>query len=215
MLFQRAIGLLLPGAVTVLAQNNPPSKRAYVDFTKRNDGDPSRGKELFHSAKTACATCHSIDGTSSKAGPDLSFVGDKFPRRELIRSTLEPSTAIAVGYGTTTVELKSGDEVQGIIKQATDTVVELMTTDGTKVRLPTSRIKEQRGSTVSLMPEGVEAGMSTREFTDLIDYLVGLKQPENVLTGAICHSRIGEAPDAASVFRGAISLSLRLRAQAR
>src|SRR6185436_8642944 len=46
----------------------------------------------------------------------------------------------------------------------------------------TSEIKEQRGSALSLMPEGLEAGMSPQDFTDLIEYLVTLKQPENALT---------------------------------
>ena len=39
-----------------------------------------------------------------------------------------------------------------------------------------------RGSTVSLMPEGLQAGISREEFTDLIEYLVTLKQPESALT---------------------------------
>ena len=51
-------------------------------------------------------------------------------RRELIRSVLEPSAAIAVGYGTTVVETKSGDEFPGIIKQVTDAWIELMGADG-------------------------------------------------------------------------------------
>ena len=164
------------------ALTHPPDQRAYVDFAMRNDGHALRGKDLFANEKTACSQCHSIDGTSSKAGPDLSFVGDKFPRRELIRSILEPSTAIAVGYGATTIELKSGDDVQGIIKQATDMWTELMTAAGTSVRVPAGDIREQRGSTVSLMPEGLEAGMSVREFADLVEYLVSLKQSENALS---------------------------------
>lgn len=165
------------------APSRSNDQRAYVDFAMRNDGDAGRGKELFANEKTACAKCHSFDGTSSKAGPDLAFAGDKFPRRELIRSLLEPSAAIAVGYGTTTIELKSGEEVQGIIKQATDTYTELMTAAGTPVRIPAGEIKEQRGSTVSLMPQGLEAGMSVREFADLVEYLVSLKQPESELSG--------------------------------
>src|SRR5262249_21459804 len=100
--------LLIASYSNCLGQNVPPGKRAYVDFAMRNDGDVSTGKQLFaDEQKTACAKCHSIDGTSSKAGPDLAFIGDKFPRRELIRSILEPSQAIAVGYGTTTIETKS------------------------------------------------------------------------------------------------------------
>src|ERR1044072_3695837 len=124
----------------------PPDQRAYVDFAMRNDGDAARGRQLFaDEQKTACAKCHGIDGTSSKAGPDLAFVGDKFPRRELIRAVLEPSSSIAIGYGTTMVETKSGEEFQGIIKQATDAWIELMGADGKLVRVPAGDIPEQRG----------------------------------------------------------------------
>src|SRR5207248_3049945 len=91
-----------------IAQNKSPDKRACLDFAMQNDGDASRGKKLFADEnRLACSRCHTVDGTASKAGPDLAFVGDKFPRRELIRSVLEPSAAIAVGYGTTIVETKS------------------------------------------------------------------------------------------------------------
>lgn len=92
-----------------------PALRAHVDFAMRNDGDLWRGRAVFASEQAACAKCHLLDGTSSRAGPDLSFIGDKFPRLDLIRSILEPSASLAVGYGTTLVETKSGEEFQGVI----------------------------------------------------------------------------------------------------
>src|SRR5262245_37787627 len=98
----------------------PPSLKEYREFVMRHDGDVTRGRELFNNEqRLACVKCHSMDGTSSKAGPDLFAAGDKFPRGELIRSILEPSESIAVGYGTTIVETKSNGEHQGIIKQVT------------------------------------------------------------------------------------------------
>ena len=168
---------------TCFGQKAPPAKRAYVDFAMRNDGNAQRGRALFNDEqRTGCTKCHSIDGSAGKAGPDLSFAGDKFPRRELIRAVLEPSSTIAVGYGTTVIETRSGEQVQGIIKQATGGAIELMGADGKSVRVPASDIREQRGSSISLMPEGLEAGLSLAEFTDLIEFLSTLKQPENALT---------------------------------
>jgi len=74
--------------------------REYGDFAMGHDGNPARGRELFHNEQRAgCVKCHSVDGRGGKAGPDLFAVGDKFPRRELIRAVLEPSAEIAVGYG--------------------------------------------------------------------------------------------------------------------
>jgi putative heme-binding domain-containing protein len=160
-----------------------PAVGEYRDFAMVHDGSVTRGRDLFNNEqRTGCSKCHSVDGSSSKAGPDLFAVGDKFPRRELIRAVLEPSAEIAVGYGTTIVETKSGEEIQGIVKQSTADALELMDADGKWVRIAASDIKEQRGSTASLMPEGLQTGMSRQEFTDLVEYLVTLKQPENALT---------------------------------
>jgi putative heme-binding domain-containing protein len=179
-----AVSFALVFTFVCAAQNSAaltPEKRAYADFGMRADGDVSRGKQLFaDEQKLACAKCHSIDGTSSKAGPDLSSIGDKFPRRELIRAVMEPSASIAVGYATTIVETKTGDEFQGVIKQATDAWLELKGADGPATRVATRDIKEQRASDVSLMPEGLEAGITHQQFADLIAYLETLRQPENL-----------------------------------
>jgi hypothetical protein len=82
----------------------------------------------------------------------------------------------------TTVITNSGEGHVGIIKQATDAWIELMGVDGKAERIATADIKEQRGSNISLMPEGLNATLSPQEFTDLIEYLVSLKQPENALS---------------------------------
>jgi putative heme-binding domain-containing protein len=157
--------------------------REYRDFAMGRDGNTARGRELFNNEqRTGCVKCHSVDGGSGKAGPDLIAVGDKFPRRELIRAVLEPSAEIAIGYGTTIVETKSGEEFQGIVKETTADTLDLVGADGKHVRIATRDIKEQRGSTLSLMPEGLHVGMSRQEFADLIEYLVTLKPPESALT---------------------------------
>jgi hypothetical protein len=38
---------------------------------------------FFDEAKLACSKCHTVDGKSGKAGPDLFAIGDKFARPEL------------------------------------------------------------------------------------------------------------------------------------
>jgi putative heme-binding domain-containing protein len=142
-----------------------------------------RGAKLFvDEQKLACVKCHSVDGSASKAGPDLFAVGDKFGRRDLVDAMLMPSAVISPGYGTVIVETKAGDEFQGILKQSTAAGVQLMGADGKLVSIATADIREQRGSTVSLMPEGLHAGLSLQEFTDLTEYLATLRQPESTLT---------------------------------
>jgi glucose/arabinose dehydrogenase len=54
-----------------------------------------------------------------------------------------------------------------------------MSADGKLVAVAATDIKEQRGSSVSLMPDGLHEGVSRQEFTDLIEYLATLRQPES------------------------------------
>lgn len=168
----------------VEAQANKPASdiNAYRDFALNHLGDAKRGEELFHDTKRlACSNCHTIDGSASKAGPDLFAAGDKFGRGDLITAVLQPSASIAVGYGTVVVTTKSGAEYQGILKKSGADGVELMGADGKLVSIPTADIASQHGSELSLMPEGLQSGLTHEEFTDLVEYLANLKQPANTL----------------------------------
>ena len=171
--------------ISALAQEaSAPNADAFRRHALTREGDVARGAKLFaDETRLACAKCHSVDGTASKAGPDLLAVGDKFGRRDLVEAVLVPSATIAPGYGTVVVETKAGLQYQGVLKQATDQGIQLMDGDGKLVSIAKVEIQSQQGSTVSLMPEGLQAGVSLQEFTDLIEYLAGLKQPESALAG--------------------------------
>ncbi|WP_341407528.1 PQQ-dependent sugar dehydrogenase [Luteolibacter soli] len=158
-----------------------PDADAYRRYALNRPGDAARGKALFNEPRMLCSQCHSVDGSASKAGPDLFAVGDAFGRRDLIESVLKPSATIAPGYGTVVVQTKAGAMIQGTLKQKSEAGVQVMGVDGKLVSIAAADIKEQSGSAASLMPEGLCAQLTPGEFTDLIDYLVSLKQPEATL----------------------------------
>lgn len=182
-----AITLTVAGAWTSAAQESegkplPKSLEDYRHFALTREGDATRGRALFSDEqRLACAKCHSIDGKGGKAGPDLNSAGDQFPRRELINAILKPSEMIAVGYSTTVVETKSGEEYQGVLKQSAESWIELAGTDGQRTKIAKDEIAEQRGSSLSLMPEGLQAGIDVQEFADLVEYVVGLKESTHSL----------------------------------
>src|SRR6266498_4786396 len=104
--------------LAVQAGATQPDKGEYSRQAMVREGDPLRGSKLFFDEpRTGCSHCHSVDGKGGKAGPDLFAVGDKFGRREIIEAVLEPSATITVGYSTTMIQTKSGEEYTGIIKQ--------------------------------------------------------------------------------------------------
>jgi glucose/arabinose dehydrogenase len=56
-----------------------------------------------------------------------------------------------------------------------------MGADAKAIRVATADIASRRMSEVSLMPEGLQAGLTLQDFTDLIEYLVSLKQAGSAL----------------------------------
>jgi len=211
--FSLSLALLWSTELSTVAQApaRTPSLDAYRKYALTHEGDVARGARLFaDEQKLACSKCHSVDGHAGKAGPDLFAVGDKFGRRDLVDAVLMPSATISPGYGTVIVATKAGDEFQGILKQATDAGVQLMGADGKLVSIARANIREQRGSTVSLMPEGLQAGLSLQEFTDLTEYLARLQQPESTLVSN--HGMPGVIPQLAKpvVARAFFSQELKL-----
>lgn len=161
----------------------PLSRSAFVEAVQQQSGDALRGKAIFaDEARGACLKCHTTDGHGVKAGPDLSAIADKFPRRELIRAVLEPSATVTVGYGTTVIETKDDEEYQGVIKQATAEWLELVGGDGRAVRIAMNNIRDQRTTDLSLMPDGYETVLTPQQFGDVLAYLETLHQPTESLT---------------------------------
>lgn len=176
-----ALPVSLALTAALQAQETPvqrPDKAGYAAFAAGHDGDAAKGRALFCDlTRTACSQCHTVDGSGSKAGPDLSGIGDKFGKADLVKSVLEPSGTIAVGYGTTVLTRKSGAVVAGVIKQATADWLELVGADAQIVRVPMDDIASRQELEQSLMPEGQQAAMSPEDFNDLIAYMASLKRP--------------------------------------
>ncbi|HSV16205.1 MAG TPA: hypothetical protein VLI90_18225, partial [Tepidisphaeraceae bacterium] len=56
-------------------------RNAYRAFALNNTGNAAAGRRLFlDEQRVGCIRCHTIDGSASRAGPDLQTIGDKFVR---------------------------------------------------------------------------------------------------------------------------------------
>ena len=155
---------------------SPPSVEEYRAFAMAMSGDPVRGKAVFQHKETGCAVCHTVGDGRLRAGPDLLGIGDKYPREELIKAVLEPSAAILTGYATTTLVTESGQSHSGIIARRDPAELELILAKNARIRIATDTIAEETRSAVSLMPTGTERLVTSQEFTDLISWLMTLKQ---------------------------------------
>jgi uncharacterized protein len=63
------------------------------------DGDVAKGREVFFNNQVvACNRCHAFDGKNGGVGPDLTDVGSRLTREELLQSILDPNAAIAESW---------------------------------------------------------------------------------------------------------------------
>ncbi len=148
----------------------------------RRSGDAGHGREVFFRAGTnSCGACHRVQGQGQWVGPDLSTIGVKYGRDELIRSILNPSAAIGYNFRSAVLALTDGRVITGLpVEETTDRLV-LKTANGERVTVAPGSIEERRTSDVSLMPEGLAQSMTDQELVDLLVYLTTLKQPVSIV----------------------------------
>ena len=144
-------------------------KAVVEDWLKRlpATGDPSRGRSTF---EKICAQCHALDGIGHQVGPDLTSVAHR-GLEDLLSNILDPNMAINPSYVSYTVDTISGEIESGILSSESAEAVTLLQAQGKKVVIPRREIKRLESSGLSLMPEGVEAGMTPADLRDLIAFL--------------------------------------------
>ena len=148
----------------------------------RREGDAEKGKSVFFRAgANSCAGCHRVQGQGQWVGPDLSTIGIKYGRDELIRSILSPSDSIGYSYRSVVAALADGRVITGLAVEDTPEKLVIKTADGERVSVEPRSVEDRRTSDVSLMPEGLAQTMTTQEVVDLLSYLTTLRRPVSIV----------------------------------
>ena len=161
---------LLPPAQSMNAEPLPP----VAELVKRT-GDPANGAKVFARPSPGCANCHVIKGRGIELGPNLSEIGNKLGKDALYQSILEPSAGVSFGFEAWNLTLKNGDESYGLIASETSDEIAVKTAGGIITRLKKIEVTARQQSKLSIMPAGLQAGMTTQEFVDLVEYLASLR----------------------------------------
>lgn len=143
-----------------LAAPDPPLK-----------GAPEQGRILF---QALCSNCHIFGELGQSVGPDLSTVGSRFTRRDLLEAILYPSKTISDQYAMTELTLDDGSIVSGLIALENVQVVFIRTPQqptGRGVPVVADRIKDRKESTVSMMPEGLVSGLRLEQIDGMLAFL--------------------------------------------
>jgi putative heme-binding domain-containing protein len=140
-------------------------------------GDPKHGASILslQGKLASCYACHLINGVGRDFGPDLSQVGARLKREQILESLLQPSKVIAQGYGAVTVAMKDGSGQYGFIVKEGAHDITLKSAVGQSTTLLKSDIKSQTKFPTSLMPDGQLQSLTNQELADVLSFLESLK----------------------------------------
>jgi putative membrane-bound dehydrogenase-like protein len=134
-------------------------------------GNAERGKAHYLGR---CMVCHKAEGQGMELGPDMETVKTR-GRDGLLSAIIDPHKEVAPQYIAFDVNTKDGNAYSGIIARDDATGLVLKVMGGAEVALPRANIRGSSSSGKSIMPEGLEAGMSVQDMADLLTYIEELK----------------------------------------
>ncbi|MDG3006926.1 PVC-type heme-binding CxxCH protein [Paludisphaera mucosa] len=195
---REAAASVLPPPATSTGRPLPPLAELL-----RREGDPLRGEAVFFRKREdafSCGACHRVQGRGQWVGPDLSTVGTKYGKDELLRSVLNPSSAISYNFRSLVLALSDGRVLTGLPVEETPQRLVIKTAQGERIAVAPGDVEERGVSPVSLMPENLASTMTDGELVDLLAYLATLRKPVSVVgqyrvVGPLAEAG-GPAPDA-------------------
>ncbi|MEO8483065.1 MAG: PVC-type heme-binding CxxCH protein [Acidobacteriota bacterium] len=132
-------------------------------------GNAAAGRKVFEQ-DAGCAACHSLGG-ARKLGPDLSSIGTKYGKQAILDNILRPSDSIGFEYVVSTLKMKNGETVTGIVTDSTADAIVLRVSETDERRLRAADVASRQASGVSMMPEGLLTPLSQQQVSDLLEFL--------------------------------------------
>lgn len=135
-------------------------------------GRPEQGHAI--ATRAACLSCHRIDAEGREYGPDLSAIGLRLSREQIVESLLEPSKTVAPAYQARSIETSGGDTQVGFVTSRSAESIHLRVATGEILELPVAHVRAEHLVPTSLMPAGLLAELTAQEAADLLAYLASL-----------------------------------------
>ena len=140
--------------------------------------DLNNGRALY---RQACWACHDLFGDGQEIGPGLTG-SNRADLDYILTNILSPSAEVGREYLVTTVTLKGGRVIGGMVIDENTSIITLQS-GASRDTVRKSQIKPDadgkpmiKRSAISLMPIGQLQGMSDEQVRDLIAYLASPNQ---------------------------------------
>ena len=131
-------------------------------------GQAAAGKKIY---QERCISCHRLGGEGNNVGPDLATVRSN-GKEKLLLSILDPNRDVVPQYVSYVVETRDGDSLVGLIVNETSNSLTVRQAYAKEDVIPRSQIASMHSQAQSLMPEGLEAGLTQQDLANLLEYIV-------------------------------------------
>jgi cytochrome c oxidase cbb3-type subunit III len=147
-----------------------------VAATKRSAsglGVVDRGRAVFE-GKGACLTCHRVEASGARLGPDLSNIGQLRRAVELETSIVSPEAEVLATNRTYRVVSKDGVATTGRLLNLDSFTVQMLDSKEQLRSFDKSKLRDYGFVEQSPMPSYRDK-LSAQELADVVSYLVSLK----------------------------------------
>ena len=134
-------------------------------------GDAKRGEAVFFTEALQCAKCHKLGDKGVALGPDLSAIGKTRTRAELLDGILQPSAKVEPPFASYLVKTVDGRTFTGLLVERDGKQVIVRDAQNKETALAAGDVEAVQPSRLSLMPDGLIAGLRPQEAADLLEYL--------------------------------------------
>jgi len=158
-------------AAKFLGQSSVDSRQSVVESflpALALSGATSNGQKIF---QARCAQCHRLAGQGQVLGPDLASVRAN-GKEKLLTSILDPSREVAPQFSGYLVETKDGESSSGLVVSESANSVTLRIAGGVESVIARANIVSMQSQGKSLMPEGLEEGLSHQDMADLLEFII-------------------------------------------
>jgi putative heme-binding domain-containing protein len=145
-------------------------------------GDAERGRHVFFGAGGVaaeagglCSQCHRVGDDGESFGPDLTQIGAKYTRPQLLEHILEPSKHIDPQFVTYVCRTKKGEDYSGILVEKTADRVVLRDAQKHDAAIPAADVQRLVPQQLSAMPDALLTGLTPQQAADLLEFLATRK----------------------------------------
>ena len=130
-------------------------------------GDPGSGKKIY---EERCISCHRASGQGFSLGPDLITVKTTGKEKMLV-NLIDPNAEVRPEFVGYVVETRDDESLLGLVVNEAGTGVTLRQAYGKESVVPRANITSMKSQGQSIMPEGLEAGLTPQQMADLLEFI--------------------------------------------